>query len=152
MSDKNQLSTLGKIQNRIFTIRETQVMIDNDLAELYQVKTKALNQAVKRNLERFPELFRFQLNAAEKNELVTNCDRFENLKHSSINPYAFTEQGVSMLSAVLRSDIAIKVSIQIMNAFVEMRKFMLSNAQVFQLMKTIKLNTLILKNLKKVKL
>lgn len=151
MSDKNQLSTLGKIQNRIFTIRETQVMIDNDLAELYQVKTKALNQAVKRNLERFPELFRFQLNASEKNELVTNCDRFENLKHSSINPYAFTEQGVSMLSAVLRSDIAIKVSIQIMNAFVEMRRFMLSNAQVFQLMKTIKLNTLILKNLKKVK-
>lgn len=152
MSDKNQLSTLGKIQNRIFTIRETQVMIDNDLAELYQVKTKALNQAVKRNIERFPELFRFQLNAAEKNELVTNCDWFENLKHSSINPYAFTEQGVSMLSAVLRSDIAIKVSIQIMNAFVEMRRFMLSNAQVFQLMKTIKLNTLILKNLKKVKL
>ena len=77
-------------------------------------------------------IFRFQLNAAEKNELVTNCDRFENLKHSSINPCAFTEHGVSMLSAVLRSDIAVKISIQIMNAFVEMRKFIANNAGIFQ--------------------
>ena len=132
MSDKNQLIALNKIQNRILTIRGIQVMIDRDLAELYQVETKVLNQAVKRNIERFPESFRFQLNAAEKNELVTNCDRFENLKHSSINPCAFTEHGVSMLSAVLRSDIAVKISIQIMNAFVEMRKFIANNAGIFQ--------------------
>ncbi|HZL09518.1 MAG TPA: ORF6N domain-containing protein [Prolixibacteraceae bacterium] len=121
-----------EIENRIFTIRGIQVMIDRDLAEVYSVDTKVLNQAVKRNIERFPEIFRFQLSGNEKNELVTNCDRFENLKHSSALPYAFTEQGVSMLSAVLRSDTAIRVSIQIMNAFVEMRKLVLNNAGLFQ--------------------
>jgi hypothetical protein len=77
----------------IFTIRGVQVMIDRDLANMYKVETKVLNQAVKRNLNRFPELFRFQLNDTEKNEPVTNCDRFVKLKHSSVNPYAFTEQG-----------------------------------------------------------
>ena len=87
------------IQSRIFTFRGVQVMLDRDLAELYQVETKVLNQAVKRNIKRFPESFRFQLTLEEKNELVTNCDRFRTLKHSSSLPYAFTEQGVSMLSA-----------------------------------------------------
>ncbi len=122
----------NNIQNRIFTIRGLQVMVDRDLAELYQVETKVLNQAVKRNIERFPEQFRFQLSKAEKNELVTNCDRFESLKHSTVLPYVFTEQGVSMLSAVLRSKTAIKVSIQIMDAFVGMRKFIAGNAAIFQ--------------------
>ncbi|GAB4329084.1 MAG: hypothetical protein Kow00127_21550 [Bacteroidales bacterium] len=107
-------------------------MIDRDLAELYGVSTKVLNQAVKRNIERFPETFRFQLNETEKLKLVTNCDRFEKLKHSSVNPYAFTEQGVAMLSAVLRSETAVKVSIQIMQAFVEMRKFISNNTAIFQ--------------------
>jgi Cu/Ag efflux pump CusA len=111
------------IENRIFTIRGKQVMFDRDLAEMYQVEVKRLNEQVKRNIDRFPETFRFQLNTQEKDELVANCDRFESLKHSAVNPYAFTEQGVAMLSAVLRSDIAVKVSIQIMNAFVELRKF-----------------------------
>ena len=110
------------IENRIFTIRGRQVMFDRDLAEMYQVEVKRLNEQVKRNIDRFPEAFRFQLNNQEKHELVANCDRFESLKHSAVNPYAFTEQGVAMLSAVLRSDIAVKVSIQIMNAFVELRK------------------------------
>ena len=110
------------IENRIFTIRGKQVMFDRDLAEMYQVEVKRLNEQVKRNIDRFPETFRFQLNTQEKDELVANCDRFESLKHSAVNPYAFTEQGVAMLSAVLRSDIAVKVSIQIMNAFVELRK------------------------------
>lgn len=110
------------IENRIFTIRGKQVMFDRDLAEMYQVEVKRLNEQVKRNIDRFPETFRFQLNSQEKDELVANCDRFESLKHSAVNPYAFTEQGVAMLSAVLRSDIAVKVSIQIMNAFVELRK------------------------------
>ncbi len=77
------------IENKIFTIRNQQVMIDRDLAELYQVETKVLNQAVKRNIERFPSHFRFQLTDNEVNELVTICDRFEVLKHSSSNPYAF---------------------------------------------------------------
>lgn len=130
MSDSQII--LAPIENRIFTIRGVQVMIDRDLAEIYQVKTKVLNQAVKRNKERFPELFRFQLSDKEKEELVTICDRFESLKHSSVEPYAFTEQGVAMLSAVLRSETAIKVSIQIMKAFVEMRKFITSNASLFQ--------------------
>lgn len=92
------------------------------LANLYQVETKVLNQAVKRNIERFPDLFRFRLTDVETEELVTNCDRFKSLKHSSSNPSVFTEQGVAMLSAVLKSDVAVKVSIQIINAFVEMRK------------------------------
>lgn len=110
------------IENRIFTVQGKQVMFDRDLAEMYQVEVKRLNEQVKRNINRFPETFRFQLNNLEKDELVANCDRFESLKHSSVNPYAFTEQGVAMLSAVLRSDIAVGVSIQIMNAFVELRK------------------------------
>lgn len=123
-----------EIENRIFTIRDHQVMIDRDLAEMYQVETKALNQAVKRNIERFPQLFRFQLTDNEKIELVTNCDRFASLKHSSHNPFAFTEQGVAMLSAVLRSEAAIGVSIQIINAFVEMRKFISSHSVLLQRM------------------
>ena len=107
-------------------------MIDRDLAKLYEVETKVLNQAVKRNLIRFPQFFRFQLADNESDELVTNCDRFEMLKHSSVNPYAFREQGVAMLSAVLRSDIAVEVSIQIMQAFVNMKKFISSNVGIFQ--------------------
>mgnify|MGYP000426374528 CR=1 FL=1 len=82
------------IEDRIFTVRGIQVMIDRDLANLYQVETKVLNQAVKRNINRFPEAFRFHLTTSEKIELVTNCDRLESLKHSSTNPYVFTEQGV----------------------------------------------------------
>ncbi|MBO8092065.1 MAG: ORF6N domain-containing protein [Prosthecochloris sp.] len=120
------------IQNLIFTIRGVPVMLDRDLAVVYGVETKVLNQAVKRNIARFPQEFRFQINEEERDELVTICDRFEPLKHSTVNPYAFTEQGVSMLSAVLRSDTAVKVSIQIMNAFVQMRRFIQDNAKVFE--------------------
>lgn len=108
--------TMRDIENRIFTIRGSQVMVDRDLADLYQVDTKVLNQAVKRNGNRFPEAFCYKLTKAEKDELVTNCDRLENLKHSSYQPYVFTEQGVAMLSAVLRSDVAVNVSIQIFDA------------------------------------
>jgi hypothetical protein len=89
---------------------------------------------VKRNIERFPESFRFQLSDAEKAELVANCDRFGSLKHATSNPYAFTEQGVSMLSAVLRSESAVKVSIQIMQAFVAMRRFLVDNGGLIQRM------------------
>lgn len=142
MSKSTEIVSADFVQNRIFSIRENQVMIDRDLAEMYQVQTKVLNQAVKRNEERFPEAFRFQLTDSEKDELVTNCDRFENLKHSSVNPYAFTEQGVAMLSAVLRSNVAIKVSIQIMEAFVKMRKFLTTNAAIFQRLENIELKQL----------
>jgi phage regulator Rha-like protein len=136
------------LKERIFTIRGFQVMLDSELAELYEVETKVLNQAVKRNKQRFPDHYRFQLLENEKNELVTNCDRLskadkslrsqfvtlENLrgKHSKYLPYVFTEQGVAMLSAVLRSQVAITISIQIVDAFIEMRKFINSNAQIFQ--------------------
>ena len=115
-----------EIQNMIYTFRGKQVIIDRDLAYLYNVETKVLNQAVKRNISRFPESFRFQLSDDEKEKLVTNCDRFKSLKHSSSNPYAFTEQGIAMLSAVLKSDVAVEVSVKIMNSFVEMRNFLLS--------------------------
>ncbi|WP_158857898.1 ORF6N domain-containing protein [Lunatibacter salilacus] len=130
------------IEDRIFTIRKIQVMVDRDLADLYQVDTKVLNQAVKRNINRFPDAFRFQLTKEEKMELVTNCDRLETLKHSPSNPYVFTEQGVAMLSAVLRSDVAVNVSIQIMQAFVAMRNFLLNNASVFQRLDQVELKQL----------
>lgn len=122
------------IKDKIFVIRNTQVMIDKDLAELFGTTTKAFNQAVNRNIDRFPSDFRFQLNETEKNELVTNCDRFKTLKHSTSNPYAFTEQGVSMLSAILKSDIAIETSIRIIREFVNMRKFISQNNYLFQRM------------------
>lgn len=127
------------IENRILSFRGKQIMIDRDLAELYNVDTKVLNQAVKRNIERFPDGFRFQLNDKEKFELVTNCDRFQNLKFSSVNPYAFTEQGVAMLSAVLKSETAVQTSIRIIEAFVAMRNFLMNNASIFQRMERIEL-------------
>ncbi|MDE6644128.1 MAG: ORF6N domain-containing protein [Muribaculaceae bacterium] len=120
------------IENRILTFRGKQVMIDRDLAELYNVETKRLNEQVKRNLDRFPVNFRFQLTNEEKDELVANCDRFKGLKHSSVSPFAFTEQGVAMLSAILKSETAVKTSIRIIEAFVAMRNFLINNASIFQ--------------------
>ena len=120
------------IQDKIFTIRGVQVILDRDLANLYQVETKVFNQAVKRNIERFPQNFRFQLNKYETNELVTNCDRFNSLKHSTSLPYAFTEFGVSMLSVILKGDIAINISIKIIESFVNMRKIIGSNTLMYQ--------------------
>ena len=128
-------SIQANIESLICSFRGHQVMIDRDIAMLYGVETKALNQAVKRNIERFPERFRFQLSTEETSELVTVCDRFKSLKHSSVMPYAFTEQGISMLSTVLHSKTAIEVSIQIMDAFVAMRHYYSVNAQVFQRLK-----------------
>ena len=127
-------SIVDSIESKIFNIRGKQVMLDRDLAVLYGVETKALNQAVKRNLERFPERFRFQLVENELNKLVTNCDRFKSLKHSTSMPYAFTEQGISMLATVLKSKTAIEMSIKIMDAFVAMRRFLSANAGLFQRM------------------
>lgn len=116
---------------RIHTIRRIQVMLDSDLAELYCVPVKALNQAVKRNKDRFPDDFMFQLIKLEKDELVTNCDYLRNLKFSPNNPYAFTEQGIATLSGILKSKRAIEVNIKIMRAFVSMRKFISKNAEIF---------------------
>ena len=133
----NELVVQGSIEDKIFTIRGMQVMLDRDLAELYEVETKVFNQAIKRNENRFPDDFRFQLTNTEKNELVTNCDRFNSLKHSSVNPYAFTEQGVSMLSAVLKNDIAVEISVKIIRSFVNMRKLISNNALIFQRLETL---------------
>lgn len=138
--DQFDLST--PIESCIFTIRGQQVLVDRDLAVLYGVETKVLNQSVKRNIARFPERFRFQLSKEETNELVTNCDRFASLKHSSVFPYVFTEQGIAMLSSVLRSDTAVAVSIRIMDAFVAMRRFIVSNAQLFQRVDRLEMNQL----------
>lgn len=135
---KNGTAVQKQIESRILTIREQQVMIDRDLAELYGVETKVLNQAVKRNIERFPEDFMFQLEQNEKAELVTNCDRFNALKHSTVSPYAFTEQGIAMLSSVLKSSTAVQVNIQIMRAFVAMRRFLQNNEEIFAELKSIK--------------
>ena len=122
------------IGRKIHTLRGVQVMLDTDLAELYAVETKVLNQSVKRNGERFPEKFMFQITSSEFNSLrsqfvTLNKGRGHNKKYL---PYAFTEQGVAMLSGVLKSDTAIKVSIQIMDTFVAIRRFISSNAQLFQ--------------------
>ncbi len=144
MAERNQLVPIENIQGMIFTVRGVQVMIDRDLAVVYGVGTKVLNQAVKRNIDRFPDEFRFQLTKEEYDSLrsqnVTLSEE-PNLRSQSVTsseyggrrylPYVFTEQGVSMLSAVLRSETAVKVSIQIINAFVEMRRFIRHNADVF---------------------
>ena len=122
----------NNIKDKIHTIRNQQVMIDRDLALLYGVETKVFNQAVKRNIKRFPENYRFQLNENEKNQLVTNCDWLNRLKHSSSLPYVFTEQGVSMLSAILKSDKAIDISIKIIDSFVSMRKLISQNILMFE--------------------
>lgn len=153
--------TAQTIEKKIFTIRGVQVMLDKDLAELYEVETKVLNQAWKRNIERFPEEFCFQLTkeeieilrtqiatlntenissrsqtatlnteiATSRSQIVTlNNGRGSNIKYL---PYAFTEQGVAMLASILKSETAVKVSIQIMNAFVQMRHFISANGSLF---------------------
>ncbi|MBR6066606.1 MAG: ORF6N domain-containing protein [Bacteroidales bacterium] len=121
-----------EVEELIFTIRDKQVMIDYHLAQLYGVETKVLNQQVKRNIERFPERFRFQLTDDERDKVVTNCDHLSKLKFSKTNPYAFTEQGVAMLSAVLRSETAVAVSVRIIDAFVEMRRFLSKDMNIIK--------------------
>ena len=121
------------IQNKIYTIRGVQVMIDRDLAILYGVETRRLNEQVKRNIERFPEEFMFQMTKEElenwMSQIATSNKETMGLRKM---PFAFTEQGVSMLSSVLKSDTAIQTSIQIINTFVNMRKFISLNASIFQ--------------------
>ena len=138
------LSEQIDIQSMIKTIRGQQVMLDRDLATLYGVENRALNQAVKRNLERFPEDFMFQLNKTEEDDLKS-----QNVTSSWGGrrklPYAFTEQGIAMLSSVLRSPMAVDVNIRIMRAFVAMRRFIISNAQLFQRIENIEYDQLQMK-------
>ena len=113
---------IDEIRSRIFTIRGVQVILAPDLADMYHVETRIFNQAVKRNLKRFPDNFRFQLTKEELEEVITKCDNPARLRFSPQLPFAFTEQGIAMLSGVLNSDIAIQVNIRIMNTFVAMRR------------------------------
>lgn len=121
----------NELKEKIFFVRDTQVMLDRDLAELYNVTTKALNQAVKRNVQRFPYDFVFKLSENEKNELVTSCDRLKSMKYSSQLPYAFTEHGILILSGILRSSLAARINVTIIRAFIAMRKFISRNAEIF---------------------
>ena len=130
VDDKDIIISQRDIEELILVIRGHQVLIDRDLAMIYGVETRSLNQAVKRNIRRFPERYRFQLTKDEMMELITNCDRFRTLKHSKTTPYAFTEFGVSMLPSVLSSQKAIDTSIRIIDAFVAMRRFMIQNAGI----------------------
>lgn len=118
------------VEKKIFLIRGQKVMIDKDLADLYNVETKYLNRQVKRNIQRFPSEFMFQLSKSEKNELVTIWHRFKSLKHSVVRPYAFTEHGVAMLSSVLRSERAIKINILIIKAFVKLREVLTTHKEL----------------------
>ncbi len=115
-------TSIDSIRSRIFTIRGIQVMLDRDLAELYGVPTKRLNEQVRRNAERFPDDFMFHLSKSEMSELVANCDRFNKMKHSSVPMTAFSEHGIIMLASVLKSGVAIEASIRITHAFVAMRR------------------------------
>ena len=148
--DRKELIGTDGIQNRIFTVRGLQVMVDSDLSILYGVEVKRLNEQVKRNIERFPAEFMFQLTPDEYDRLrcqLGTLNNIANLKSQIAtsswggkrkNPYVFTEQGVAMLSAVLKSETAVKTSIQIINAFVTMRRFIATNAQVFHRLDAVK--------------
>tara|TARA_B100000315_G_C14536251_1_gene568604 strand:+ start:360 stop:884 length:525 start_codon:yes stop_codon:yes gene_type:complete len=124
----NELMAIKDIEQNILLLRGQRVMIGTDLAVLYGVKTKVLNQAVSRNRDRFPEDFMFQLTKEEKKEVVTNCDHLGRLKYTPYLPYAFTEHGAVMLANVLNSPMAVKASIQVVRAFVNLRKMLASNA------------------------
>ena len=127
---RKDIASSMDIESRIFLIRGQRVMIDNDLAALYGVKTKYLNQQVSRNIGRFPERFMFRLNANEKDELVAICNRLSNLKHSEIPPRAFTEHGVSMLASVLRSEIAVKISVSIIETFIKLKEMFTAHKEL----------------------
>jgi hypothetical protein len=118
------------VASRILLLRGQRVMLDADLADLYGVETRALNQAVKRNSGRFPEDFMFQLNAEEKAEVVANCDHLGQLKFSSSLPYAFTEHGALMQCNVLKSSRAVKVSLLVVRAFVQIREMLSAHKDI----------------------
>ena len=146
VQEPNTETTQFDIKSMIYVVRNQQVMIDSDLAMLYQVETKRLNEAVKRNIARFPEEFRFQLTAEEteslRSQFATLNENDGRGQHRKYLPHVFTEQGIAMLSAVLRSDVAIQVSISIMKSFVEMRRFIANNALLFERISTVELRQL----------
>jgi len=118
------------IENLVFEFRGIKVMVDADLASLYETETKRLKEQVKRNIERFPPDFMFQITEDEKMQLIALAPRLENLKHSSVNPMVFTEQGIAMLSSVLTSKKAVQINIEIMRAFSRYRAIILENNEL----------------------
>jgi phage regulator Rha-like protein len=145
--DKNEVEKFDEsiIRDRIYSIRGYQVMLDSDLAELYEVETKYLNRVMKRNSERFPLSFCFQLNEKEVKSLRCQFVTINNEgrgHHRKYLPYVFTQEGVAMLSAVLRSETAVKISIMIIEAFVAMRKFIQANGQIFHRLDRVELKLL----------
>ena len=134
LATRNELA-IEDIKNLIYMIRGKQVMIDNDVANIYHCETKYLNRVVKRNIERFPEEFCFQLTEDEFEVLrcqFVTLNKNGRGQHRKYLPYVFTEHGIAMLSALLKSDVAVRVSINIMKAFIEMRKFLMINGQIFE--------------------
>jgi hypothetical protein len=133
MNDKNEMMIPEEvIMNKILVVRGIKVMIDSDLAELYGVPTKRLNEQVKRNIKRFPEDFMFQLTEQEKQEVVANCDHLKRTRFSSTLPYAFSEHGAVMLASILNSDRAISVNIQIVRVFTRMRQLLESHTEILR--------------------
>ena len=130
MSEKKALVPVEKIEQRILLIRCEKVIVDADLAEFYGVPTKRLNEQVKRNKDRFPDDFMFQLSAEEKSEVVANCDYLSKLKYSSSLPYVFTEHGAIMAASVLNSSRAVEVSVFIVRAFVKLRRMIAENKEL----------------------
>jgi len=141
MANNNAIILTEKVKSRIYLIRKEKVILDFDLAEMYDVETRALKQAVKRNLNRFPDDFMFQLKKKEWQKLITICDKLGPIKFSPALPFAFTEQGVAMLSSVLNSKRAIEVNIAIMRAFVQLRKFLYSNEKLDKKLKELENQT-----------
>jgi hypothetical protein len=132
MAGKNLIASVAQIESRIFLIRGQKAMLDADLAELYGVETKRLNEQVRRNSERFPEDFMFRLTAEEKSEVVANCDHLAKLKFSPSLPYAFTEHGTIMAASVLNSPRAIETSVHVVRAFVHMRELLSGHKELAQ--------------------
>ena len=130
MNKAEILIPMERIERSILLLRGEKVMLDADLAEIYGVETKVLNQAVKRNARRFPPYFMFQLTAAEKTEVVTNCDHLARIRFSPHRPFAFTEHGALMLANVLNSERAALTSVQVVRAFVRLRQMLASTAEL----------------------
>ena len=137
----NHSVLVPRIESRIQVIRGLRVMVDVDLAALYGVETKRLNEQVKRNRERFPADFLFQLNAAEKAEVVANCDHLQKLKFSKVLPYAFTEHGAIQAANVLASSQAVEMGIYVVRAFVQLREALSTNAEVAKRLTELEMRT-----------
>lgn len=140
-TDTSNAALLPRIENRIQTIRGLRVMIDADLAALYGVPTRALNQAVKRNAARFPSDFMFRLDASEKAEVITNCDHLQNLKFSKALPHAFTEHGAIQAANVLASEQAVEMGVYVVRAFVQLREALFAHADVAKRLAALEMKT-----------